>query len=106
MVYTLNFNKNGKWLYMELTEKEEEEVQEEHMKFSMKVMADCIKDARVLCDDEEIDENKMAVALFNSRCPSVYGFMQNRLMDKVKKVSPESFFDMNIYLMVKEKMKE
>lgn len=98
MVYTVNFNKNGKWLMMELTQKEEDEAIRDHRKLCNNIMKECIEDSNE-------DSGKVATALFQSRCPSIYGFMQNKLWDKIKMVSPENFFDMEIYFMVKEKMR-
>lgn len=62
MVYTVNFNKNGKWMFMEFTKAEEDGLVEEHRQVCNRIMVECLEDSKE-------DSGKVAVALFQARCP-------------------------------------
>jgi len=101
MGYTEKFNLDGKydWRIMELTEEEVKQVTEEHRELCIKIMNECMKDSNKTIE--------CATALFEARCPKLYTMIQNKLMEKIKKVVPKQFFEYEVYLKTKEeKMRE
>jgi len=119
MGYTEKFNLDGKydWRIMELTEEEVKQVTDEHREISKRIMEECIKDGWDISKNILFGKNpqlvgdmvvmrpkveETAVALFEARCPKLYTMIQNKLMEKIKKVVPKQFFEYEVYLKTKE----
>jgi hypothetical protein len=100
MAYAEKFTLDGKydWRVMELTDLEVEGVSLKHDQVSKKIMDNAYEDAKELCKTTEHDLNLIAIALFQSRCPTLYGMMQDKIHEKIKKVVPKQYFNYDAYL--------
>jgi len=90
-MYSERYNKNNRWLVMELTEEEVKQVTKEHRELSNKIMEECIEDASKLKRKEWIEQTQITKALFEARCPKLFTLIKSKLQDKIKEQIPEQY---------------
>ena len=91
-MYSEKYTKNGRWLVMELTEEEVNQVTKEHRELSNKIMQECFEDAIKKYEGARTETvDRMTVALFEARCPKLFTLIKSKLQDKIKKQIPEQY---------------
>jgi len=102
-MYSEKYTKNGRWLVMELTEEEVNQVTKEHRELSNKIMKECFEDAIKKYEGTRTETiDRMTVALFEARCPKLFTLIKSKLQDKIKEQIPEQYIGGNEY----EKLKQ
>ena len=85
----------GKWQFMTLLPEEEAQVIADHRKLSNDIMEECLIDSlnRPILKKEPQNGGehieRIAIALFEARCPKLFTMIQNALDSKIKKIEDE-----------------
>lgn len=79
-----NFRNNGGWATLTLTEQEIDRLEELHREYTVRVMKECIEDARMR--NGLVDFPKVAAALFEARAEKFFTWVMRALQDKTRMV--------------------